>query len=120
MTWHVQYRQAGTNELLRRLTPEAAIEAACRLIDQGCDVYAIGTESLTDSITHDEITRIYAILDRERHPFGKAPRRGLEQLGSSSDLNHFAASERSQRTLEEAGPSHAIHVVRSAAASRVA
>ena len=93
MTWQVQYRQAGTNELLRRLTPEAAIEAACRLIDQGCDVFAICTESLSDSITHDQITRIYGILDREKHPFGKTPS-GLEQLGSMPSTSFSTGPKR--------------------------
>jgi hypothetical protein len=50
-------------------------------------VYAIGTEALTDSVTHDQITRIYDILDREKHPFGKASSRDVEQLASTRNLD---------------------------------
>ena len=35
----------------------AAIEAACSLIDEGCDVYAIGAGPLTYSIAPDQIAR---------------------------------------------------------------
>jgi hypothetical protein len=41
MTWHVQYREGGTDHLVRYPTPEEAIESACRLIDKGCDVYGM-------------------------------------------------------------------------------
>ncbi len=39
-------------------TPEAAIEAACHLMDEGADVFGIGTGPLEDSIGHREISRI--------------------------------------------------------------
>jgi hypothetical protein len=42
MTWHVQYRQAATEHVDRHPSPERAIEAACRLIDDGHDVFGIG------------------------------------------------------------------------------
>ena len=70
MTWHVQYRKDAIDHIARQSTPEAAIEAACRLIDDGCDVYGIGTGPLTDSIEKEQIARIYAMWDRVRHPFG--------------------------------------------------
>jgi hypothetical protein len=47
-----------------------AIEAACRLMDDGCDVYGVGTGPLTDSIEKEQIDRIYAMWERARHPFG--------------------------------------------------
>ena len=50
MAWHVQYRKGTVDLIARHPSPELAIEAACRLIDDGCDVYGIGTGSLTDSI----------------------------------------------------------------------
>jgi hypothetical protein len=53
----------------RHPTPELAIEAACGLIDDGCDVYGIGTGPLTDSIARDEIDRIYDIWARAKYPF---------------------------------------------------
>ncbi len=50
-------------------SPEQAIESACGLIDDGCDVYGIGTGRLTDSIGKEHIERIYALWTRARHPF---------------------------------------------------
>jgi hypothetical protein len=45
-------------------TPEAAIEVACRLLDDGHEVSGIGTEDLTDSISERKITRFYALWVR--------------------------------------------------------
>jgi hypothetical protein len=59
--WHVQYRRDTLDHVGCHPSPEAAIEAACRLIDDGCDVYGIGTGPLTDSIGPKEIARIYAL-----------------------------------------------------------
>ena len=70
MKWHVQYRRGATGHVVRHLTPERAIEAACRLIDDGCDVYAVGTGPLTDSIEKEQIARIYAMWARAKHPLG--------------------------------------------------
>lgn len=69
MTWHVQYRRDAIDMIGRHPSPEQAIEAACGLIDEGCDVYGIGTGPLTDSIDRERIDRIYTIWARERHPF---------------------------------------------------
>jgi electron transfer flavoprotein alpha/beta subunit len=66
MTWHVQYRLEGVDRIVRRPTPEQAIEEACHLMDGGHDVFAIGTGPLTDSIGRDEIARIYALWIRAR------------------------------------------------------
>jgi hypothetical protein len=70
MTWHVQYRRDAAEHIARHPSPEAAIESACGLIDDGCDVYGIGTGPLTDTIARDEIARIYAFWVREKAPFG--------------------------------------------------
>ena len=69
-TWHVQYRNDAAEHVVRYPSPETAIEAACLLIDDGCDVYGIGTGPLTDSIGKDEIARIYAMWARAKQPFG--------------------------------------------------
>jgi hypothetical protein len=69
MTWHVQYRKGAASRVARHPSPERAIEAACRLIDDGCDVYGVGTGPLTDSIGREEIARIYAMWAREKFPF---------------------------------------------------
>jgi hypothetical protein len=70
MTWHVQYRKDAMDHISRHPSPERAIEAACRLIDNGYDVCGVGTGPLTDSIEPEQIARIYAMWDRARHPFG--------------------------------------------------
>jgi len=56
--------------MLRRPTPEQAIEAACLLLDEGHEVFGIGTGELTDTIEGEEIKRIYAMWARARGPFG--------------------------------------------------
>jgi len=66
MAWFVQYEHAGTDHIVREKTPELAIETACRLIDDGCDVFGIGTGPLTDSIGKDQIARIYEMWTRAR------------------------------------------------------
>lgn len=69
MTWHVQYRKEAVDVVVMHPTPEQAIEAACGLIDEGFDVYGIGTGPLTNSIDREHIDRIYALWAREKHPF---------------------------------------------------
>jgi hypothetical protein len=71
MLWHIQYRKNGSEHLVRASSPEAAIETACHLIDEGSDVFGIGTGPLTDTIAGNEIARIYAIWAREKNPFGQ-------------------------------------------------
>jgi hypothetical protein len=73
MTWHVQYRNDTVDHIVRYPNPEQAIEAACCLIDDGCDVYGIGTGPLTDSIAKDQIARIHALWARGKYPFGVVP-----------------------------------------------
>ncbi len=75
MTWFVKYTQFGTDDLVRERTPEQAIEKACHLLDDGCDVYAIGTGPLTDSIGKEQIARIYDmwVRARPRKPSGNEP-----------------------------------------------
>ena len=64
MTWHVQFRAGGPDQITRHPTPEAAIEAACLMIDGGVEVFGIGTGPLTDSIDKTEIAKIYALWAR--------------------------------------------------------
>ena len=59
--WHVSYRSGATDNILLCLCRNDAIDAACRLIDHGCDVYAIGTGPLTDSMSRVEIDRMYIV-----------------------------------------------------------
>jgi hypothetical protein len=75
MEWHVQYSSQGVEHVERYPTPEVAIEAACSLMDHGCNVYGIGTGPLADTIGRDEIARIFAMWSRTKYPFGD--RRGV-------------------------------------------
>jgi hypothetical protein len=59
--WHVQYKKNEAEHVEWFATPEEAIEAACGLIDEGCDVFGIGAGSLDDSIAKDQIARIYGL-----------------------------------------------------------
>ena len=54
MEWFVRYRQSGAEHLVEVTTPELAVEEACRLLDDGCEVSGIGLGSLTDSIDKDK------------------------------------------------------------------
>jgi hypothetical protein len=58
--WHVRYRRNEAEQIGWFATPEEAIETACGLIDEGCDVYGIGAGSLDDSIAKDQIARIHS------------------------------------------------------------
>jgi hypothetical protein len=51
-------------------TPERTIDAACRLIDEGYDVYGVGNGPLTDAIDREQIAVIYAMWKREKFPRG--------------------------------------------------
>jgi hypothetical protein len=70
MKWHVQYRKDATDHIERHPSPERAIESACLLIDDGCDVYGVGTGPLSDSIDREQIAHLYAMWVRERFPLG--------------------------------------------------
>jgi hypothetical protein len=72
MEWRVQYRHGGTDHLAMFPSPEAAIENACRLIDDGHDVFGIGTGGLADSVEREQIAGIYAMWARAKSPSGQA------------------------------------------------
>ncbi len=82
MDWHVQYRDAMGDRLVMFSTPERAIEAACGLIDQGHDVYGIGTGPLTDTIKKEHIERIYAMWARTQYLFDRIPCVGVKRRAS--------------------------------------
>src|ERR1700730_16468545 len=65
MMWHVQYRKDAASHVARHPSPEQAIEAACRLFDDGYDVHGVGTGPLTDSIDREQIGRIYDVGESE-------------------------------------------------------
>ena len=73
MTWHVQFTSPdGIVEVRRFPDPERAIEAACLLLDDGSDVFGIGTGPLTDSIDRREIKRIYDVRQVDKVMYIKA------------------------------------------------
>jgi hypothetical protein len=67
MPWFVRYTKSAADHLVQLATPEQAIEAACRLLDDGCDVYGIGTGPFTDLIEKDHIAGIYDLWVRADH-----------------------------------------------------
>jgi hypothetical protein len=71
MDWHVQYRRDGKEHVVRHISPEDAIEAACVLIDDGFDVHGLGTGPLVHTIDRDRINAIYNLWAKARHPFGR-------------------------------------------------
>jgi hypothetical protein len=82
MIWHVQY---GADTVVRFQTPEAAIEAACQLIDCGHEVTGLGMGDITDSISKVEIAKIYAIWARA----SASRRRGLIRRRAISTSRNF-------------------------------
>jgi hypothetical protein len=64
MEWHVQYRSGGVEYVAWHQTPEEAIEVACRLIDDGDEVFGLGTDSLDDTLDRRQIARIYEMWVR--------------------------------------------------------
>jgi hypothetical protein len=69
MNWHVQYTRDNVDHVEMHSTAEAAIEAACRLIDDGCDVFGLGAGPLSDAIDREQIARIYDMWARAKQPF---------------------------------------------------
>jgi hypothetical protein len=68
MSWHVEYLKDTKNHVVLYESPEAAIKAACRLIDMGIDVHAIGNGRLNESIDRAQIAKIYDLWHRtQRH-----------------------------------------------------
>ena len=68
MTWFVQYRLEHIDRIGRYPSPESAIKAACLLMDDGVDVFGIGSGELSDSVDSSEIAKIYGIWARAKHP----------------------------------------------------
>jgi hypothetical protein len=74
MTWHVQFTEpGGSTGIVRFPTPEHAIEEACRMLDDGCDVFGIGTGPLSDSIDRGHIKRIHEMWKKAHGDQPTAP-----------------------------------------------
>jgi len=101
MTWHVQYRDDAVHHIVHHPSPEQAIDAACRLIDDGCCVYGIGTGPLTDSIGRAEIDSIHALWARARYPL-VAPGRispGIPNHDCGNPANEQKVAAKDPRSL---------------------
>jgi hypothetical protein len=61
MTWDIRYNRDAEDHLELHATAEGAIEAACSLLDQGCDVYGVWTGDLAESIDREQIIRIHGL-----------------------------------------------------------
>jgi hypothetical protein len=66
MTWDIRYDRDAEDHLESHPTAESAIEAACVLIDQGCEVHGIWTGHLTELIDREQIVRIYSLRIKPR------------------------------------------------------
>jgi hypothetical protein len=104
MEWHVQYRSAGAEHVAWHPTPEAAIEAVWRMMDDGIDVFGIGEGSMDNSIGRDQVARIYAIWQRGKRPSAghRQDRHGFDQkipisLQTPTSLNRLVPSGFSAR-----------------------
>jgi hypothetical protein len=91
MMWHVQYRKDATSHVVRHPSPERAIEAACRLIDDGCDVYGVGIGPLTDSIGRVSTPERICIGGRSKNASRPDVRRPRAEalVGSASPISAF-------------------------------
>jgi hypothetical protein len=69
--WFFRYRADGVEKVMRFATSNATIDAACRHIERGGVVHAIGATDLPMALADSsEIARIYEIWKRVRYPFG--------------------------------------------------
>jgi hypothetical protein len=66
MTWDIRFSRDDLDHLESYPTAESAIEAACLLIDQGCEVHGIWTGQLTEAIDREQIIRIYSLRIKPR------------------------------------------------------
>src|SRR5476651_1965860 len=85
MTWDIRYNRDAEDHLELHATAEGAIEAACSLLDQGCDVYGVWTGDLAESIDREQIIRMHGL--RIKSPI---------QPGSTSDIFLEGAPQKSR------------------------
>jgi hypothetical protein len=64
MTWDIRYSRDGEDHLESYPDAETAIEAACVLIDQDCDVHGIWTGDLAEAVGPAQIMRVYSVRSR--------------------------------------------------------
>jgi hypothetical protein len=66
-TWHVRFRFDGTDHIARYPNERMAIEAACKLIDDGCKVFGIGPRARGETLDKDQIACIHESWAKAKH-----------------------------------------------------
>jgi hypothetical protein len=64
MTWDIRYNRDGEDHLGSHPDAETAIEAACVLIDQDCDVHGIWTGDLAEAPDPAQIMRLHNLRSK--------------------------------------------------------
>ena len=64
MTWDIRYNPDGEDHLESHSDAETAIEAACVLIDQDCDVHGIWTGDLAETLGPAQIMQLYNLRSK--------------------------------------------------------
>jgi mannose/fructose/N-acetylgalactosamine-specific phosphotransferase system component IIB len=70
--WSIRYRDSA-DHVARALTPEDAIATACRLIEEGFDVYAIDCGQMKEFMGKSQLVRIHDIRTRKSLAFEQRP-----------------------------------------------
>ena len=73
MDWFIQHHSGGFDYITMRQSLDEAIETACRLLDEGCDVTGIGHKTLDNVVPMQDIESIYSIWVRAKGPFAACP-----------------------------------------------
>jgi hypothetical protein len=61
MDWFIQYRSGETDNVARHNSLDGAIESACKLLDDGCDVFSIGYQTIDNAVSKQDIESVYSI-----------------------------------------------------------
>jgi hypothetical protein len=69
MDWFIQYRFGEADCSTRLKNLDDAIETACMLMDNGCDVSSIGYQTLDNAVAKPDIENIYSIWVRAKGSF---------------------------------------------------
>lgn len=69
--WRVEYLDGVERRMKRYATPELAVTGACHLLDDGLDVFEIGSTDFSISAGPADIARIYAMwIKTPKHSMG--------------------------------------------------
>jgi hypothetical protein len=68
MAWHVRFRFDGADHVTRHPNERAAVEAACRLMHDGCEVNGIGPDARGYTIGKAQMVHIYEAWKTRQPP----------------------------------------------------